>query len=367
MSTIYKALRGRGRKRGSGTNFAFPTMCRLHLAEDHLLQVESMLFMETYRRFYFADIQGILIRRTVAGTVGSIVLGLALAATVALAVIQWLDPLGAAPVFAVLAGFFALGLVANLWAGPTCVTTVFTAVGSENLGSLGHLRRARRVIAQLQALIEPVQGPLLPADSPGPRIPGDAGPDPQGLTAWPGTPPIPVSAPALPMHTGYRGAFHRWFFLGLILNGIGSLVDIPVDAVWLVVLQTFLGVALFTAGAIAVARTYRSRLRTRLLGITWAGMGYVCVEFAIGYVIALVLMFRVPGAQPGSLEMLREYASFSASDYPLLFWGLIVSGTVCLGIGGAGLLRLRRALRELPAAGAPPPLPDGPPPAPHTP
>ena len=37
---------------------------RIYLGEDHLLSVESNLSTEKYYRFYFSDIQAIIVRRT---------------------------------------------------------------------------------------------------------------------------------------------------------------------------------------------------------------------------------------------------------------------------------------------------------------
>ena len=45
---------------------------------DHLLQIYSRMGVEDYKRFYFNDIQAIITRKTIAGKIQNIVLGLLL-------------------------------------------------------------------------------------------------------------------------------------------------------------------------------------------------------------------------------------------------------------------------------------------------
>ena len=73
----YQRLPGGGMARkGSSFIAATRTTCRLWLGDDHLLQVESMGgYSETYKRFYFRDIQAIIVQRTRTWVVWNIVLG----------------------------------------------------------------------------------------------------------------------------------------------------------------------------------------------------------------------------------------------------------------------------------------------------
>ena len=52
----YRKLPGRG--------LAFAGIGRLWLAEDHLLEVESLLIHERYRRYFLPDITALVVRRT---------------------------------------------------------------------------------------------------------------------------------------------------------------------------------------------------------------------------------------------------------------------------------------------------------------
>ena len=58
----YTRLPGRGLRKAVFAVTA--TRCRLWLAADHLLAVDSTTASESYRRFYFRDIEAFVIRRT---------------------------------------------------------------------------------------------------------------------------------------------------------------------------------------------------------------------------------------------------------------------------------------------------------------
>ncbi|MCI0746927.1 MAG: hypothetical protein L0Y58_16110, partial [Verrucomicrobia subdivision 3 bacterium] len=89
---------------------------RLYLGPDHLLQVSSTGFTETYRRFYFRDMQSITIRTTIAGRVVNAIFGgfVAIFATLALVA----SGVGTV-VLGCFAVLFAIVLGANVALGPT--------------------------------------------------------------------------------------------------------------------------------------------------------------------------------------------------------------------------------------------------------
>ena len=128
---------------------------RLYVGPDHLLLVGSMAWNESYRRFYFRDIQAVIIRPSVWGKIQNALwaLMLFLAAIIAIqvsdvgAVIAW-----------IIASLFALGLVINSLRGPTCVCYIQTAVQTTKLSPLDRVRRAQKFLTQLKPLIAAVQG-----------------------------------------------------------------------------------------------------------------------------------------------------------------------------------------------------------------
>lgn len=127
---------------------------RLWLGADHVLSVAGSVVGERYRRFYFADIQGLVWRPTVAWIVRAI-LWLVAAALCALGL--RLDELGARVTFGSVAALFVILFIAELVRGKSCACFVKTAVQFERLPSLGRERTVAKVLAQLRPLIEQAQ------------------------------------------------------------------------------------------------------------------------------------------------------------------------------------------------------------------
>src|SRR3954463_10314707 len=115
----YKKLPGFGRGLASYT--------RLYLGADHLLQVSSTMFTERYKRFYFRDVQAIIILRTPIWIWFMFALGGCGALMLFIALISQDDKV-AVWVFSVLAGLFLTFAVAHALRGPSCRCYIRTAV-----------------------------------------------------------------------------------------------------------------------------------------------------------------------------------------------------------------------------------------------
>jgi len=130
----------------------------LWLGEDHLLQIDANGYTETYKRFYFGDIQALVLCRTDTWLYRAVVFA-ALAGLFGLIAV-----LGGGPImvwiFGTIAGVFALCLVFDLLAGPTSKAYLRTAVQTETLVSLNRLRRAYNLFETLRPLITAAQGEL---------------------------------------------------------------------------------------------------------------------------------------------------------------------------------------------------------------
>ena len=178
----------------------------LHAATDHLLLRVSSGFVETYRRFYFADIEAITVRTTVRRTVWNVLHGVGL--LISLLTI-WL---AAPPHFfsGFFAGLFSLLLIWNIALGKTCATQMQTRVQKREL-PIRRLRKALRIIDQLSGKIEAAQAEIALAASPQPA----ATAVPVRSAAASSEPPLlpgekPVSG---------RGWVHAVVFAVLLLGG----------------------------------------------------------------------------------------------------------------------------------------------------
>jgi hypothetical protein len=152
--TEYKRLT---RARSSGA-FAVAVRSRtsLWLGTDHLLFVNSSGYTETYKRFYFRDIQIFVVQKTQRATVVNIVLTILLVMILAPALVA--QAIGLKIFLFLLAGIFGLFLLVNLMQGQTCQCFLRTAVQTEQLPPLDRVRRAQKVFARLRPLIAAAQG-----------------------------------------------------------------------------------------------------------------------------------------------------------------------------------------------------------------
>ncbi|MDB6021130.1 MAG: hypothetical protein JWQ04_987 [Pedosphaera sp.] len=152
-----------GRRRGVGLISVSTTSCWLWLGKDHLLCIDRVWFKEDYKRFYFRDIQAIVIRKTENGRIANIVFG-ALATPPLIAALVTSG--GWQVAWFIVTGFFLALMLINFLYGPTSACHLRTAVQTEELPSLKRLRRARKVLARLRPLIAAAQGELASAEVP---------------------------------------------------------------------------------------------------------------------------------------------------------------------------------------------------------
>ena len=153
-----------------GRSIAFSGLGALALAEDHVLEIESLLVHERYRRFFLKDVAAIVVRRTRARLWWNVAHGVLGFGGSALAgglwwwgtfvkeqdqrVMLWVF----AGMIAPFALFFLVLFLINSLLGPTCRCHVqTTAAGWHALAAPTRLRAARRVLARLSPLIEAAQ------------------------------------------------------------------------------------------------------------------------------------------------------------------------------------------------------------------
>src|SRR5256885_4038963 len=130
---------------------------RLYESADHLLQVASTGYSESYRRFYFRDVQAITIQKTQLGKILNGIFGFF---TGLFGLPAFDMSFGPALAMWLVAGFFAVLLIGNVALGPTCACYIRTAVQTERLSAVTRVRTARGLLRRIRPLIEGVQGSL---------------------------------------------------------------------------------------------------------------------------------------------------------------------------------------------------------------
>jgi hypothetical protein len=142
----------------------------LWLGKDHLLGIDTNGYSESYKRFYFQDIQAVTIRLTPRRLIWNWVLGVPTILCVAgwgyALLLSGGPSLGGIITGVVFSLLFGVPLLINNLRGPTCTCQLRTAVQTEDLPSLCRLRKVRKILDRLQPLIAQAQGQLAPEEIP---------------------------------------------------------------------------------------------------------------------------------------------------------------------------------------------------------
>ena len=284
--SLYTRLPGRGLRRAFFAVAA--TRCRLYLAADHLLAVDATVASESYRRFYFRDIEAFVIRRTAGRQIGNwVLLLLALLTAGPLANVWRLDRSSGGSLVAALgiAAFWLVCIAINTFRGPTCQTHVRTAVQLEHLPSLGRLPVAQRVVGSVRPLIEAAQGAVTEEEyAAAPWIDAAL----VGSAAAPGV----AAARPVPMP---GGGMHLALFLLLLLDALFSgLATVSTHTAILsgAALATLVG---FVVGIVAMVRQAGSAVSLGVKSVTFAALAYYLLGFATAFVLTVVFSIRHPG------------------------------------------------------------------------
>ena len=127
----------------------------LWLASDHILSIDSHRFSEEYKRYYFKDIQAIVVRQTTGSTAMSKAFDLVVAIVIVLlALAAWRFQ---SRIAAGIGGLILIQFVISKSLGPRCVCQLITAVSSDKLPSLNRLRTAEKALAIIGPLVQEAQ------------------------------------------------------------------------------------------------------------------------------------------------------------------------------------------------------------------
>ena len=161
-ATNYTRLPGRGLRR-EGFVALTRTWCTLWLADDHVLSVDNHVFSEDYKRFYFRDIQALVMRKTRRGAIWNIVI------SVFIALWLWIMFLQTGNeeriVWLIVVVIFIVLLAINVLRGQTCSCQLITAVHKETLPSLDRIKTAEKVLGILRQRIRQAQRDLNVSDT----------------------------------------------------------------------------------------------------------------------------------------------------------------------------------------------------------
>jgi hypothetical protein len=317
----------------------------LWAGEDHLLLVELRGFTEIYRRFYFRDVQAIVLRgvertgeRVLFGIFALILLLLAVATGR-----PWTIFWGS------LSALLFLALVVDLARGPGCACTLRTALQTVELRSLRRLRTARRVIDRLRPLIELEQGALAAGDLAA-RIEGGAGQARAGTAdRTPVAPPVvpqpPVLAPERPLRHD-NGRVHEALAYVLLVSAVAVVVPLLYFNILLNAALSIVFLARVGLTIAALARQNHSDLPRPLMSFAWSALVCEGVIFALGTIAGIVIVFTMLERgtfEPGSQAALNPLAIVDLlRHHPAYRMSALLCGLIWLTLGTRGLLLQRR-------------------------
>jgi len=308
----------------------------LWLGPDHLLRLRSNLFSQEYRRYYFHDIQAIVITELPENTaVGYYALG-GIALLGALSTL-YLGHFG----WAIASGFVAAVFLALPFLMADCACFIKTSVSTEKLAALKRLRAALRTAAILKSEIEKAQGQL----------------DPQALlAAGPATLATPAILPPTKL-VPYDHFVHAAFFSTMLaLSGVTafSMVN-SAPAFSYIVSGLSYGVLLL--GVIAAVVQRGTDLARNVRVVVFAALGWygasVLANLTTAFYITIRFGTRVkdPAHHPAMLAV----QSVNVVAFLILGW-----------VGLTLLRQYQRRPKIMPVSSSePPPLPTAPPPLPE--
>jgi hypothetical protein len=309
LAPTYRKLRGRSSKMGA--------TCRLWLADDHLLSVRSSGYTEDYKRFFFRDIQAIVISQTFTDKVYSVIFGTICVVCTPLAATQ--GP-GWNIFWGTLFVIFAALLGVNIWRGPTANCKIRTAVQTEELPSLNRLRLAEEVVRQIKPLIEQAQGRLNDEE-----MPAIVDQMPQVAA------PVSATTQITEKLVAYNGRTHEMMFFFLLLSAVFNGIDLAIDAAPLVVFDMTFTMGILISGFLAAIKQHRTNISRPLKQITWISFGLIAVYIYVCFVgTSIMYSIRHPG----------KISNPSLSDYGVFMghWVVdLIMIVICAPLGSLGL------------------------------
>ncbi len=269
-----------------GFSFNIFSAPSLWIGPDHLLSVNAVLFQEQYQRFYYNDIQAIVMCRSNRHHAWT-------AIWCALALLSGLVAFfssSTGSVSCVFLAIFSAALVANLVLGPACDACIQTAVQIQKLRSFRRMRNAGKAMDRIKTLAEQAQGPLdTDAFTTSATIPSTASPrsDTPHSSSTPSTQAVDVA-----------GSFsllpHRMLFGLLTVMGAIGVVQFGLKSLPLSVIETFMHATAQIMAIVALVRGYQPIKGTWLGRFSWISLVLIMLASVTGYILFITASTHYP-------------------------------------------------------------------------
>lgn len=332
----------------SGSGFSLMLTRSLWQGPDHLLWVEGSLAQEQYKRFYLADIQALVMRRTHRRTLWAVVWGAFFLLFGALA--QFGSGTNYASI--VMAAIFLVILVVHWLLGPGCEVFLQTAVQMEKLSTLVRERKAVKVMNRIKAAAEQAQGGLNELTVSTARA----------STFSMGTGHEPIGAKADdPMastshDTGIYDPRLHWALFGcLLIAGLLRIAQYRFEAVPLLVADIF-GLACTLVLSIIVLVRWHTHVKGTMLSLSgWLSMIFAAVHGLFVYGVFMAASLKSPEIAYNTWVLLRAFFELMMEEIPVirvLNLGIGIA-SIALGVFGALAILNHGGGRQVPAPSHP--------------
>jgi hypothetical protein len=307
----------------------------LWLGEDHVLLLQRRGYVEDYKRFYFKDIHAVVIRKTGTFFVVNIIFGVFLLSCLllhylGLVVWEW-DAIGHS-LLGIWTLLFLIILGINALKGPTCATSLHTAVHSESITSMSRIRSSLRAMNVLRRKIEEVQGHLseeILVQHP-------------GIQAPPLLIPPPVKGAVKNVVSDYKGNVHLALFTFLLVDAILTALSIFNRSKVLLIIGTVSSAVLWLLIMISLIKQRHGDLPRTVTGLTWGVLIYGAVYYAFSYFFFMVIAMQDPSMGTNQWDWMKKMWEISPLDHPGLLFLSIFSITCSLVLGIPGVIALLR-------------------------
>ncbi|MBI9076892.1 MAG: hypothetical protein JEZ02_15905 [Desulfatibacillum sp.] len=320
-NNAYKKVRGMGRHLAGYS--------QLWMGPDHLLSVTTHFVEEQYKRFFYKDIQAIIIKPTITGIIWLVIA--LLIALFSLWGILFFDIYGLLWILLPTAFFIAF----MIFQKGTCKCWIKTSAQCEALPSVKYRRRARKLIEKVRPFIESAQGGAF---------------NPETLTTYASSPGLasPNFAPGNQVSGGKSDTqpvegnlkkvrqYHKPLYVLTLITGVLTLMEYWFDGVALSIVTMPFTFALWILLVIALVRQAGPGVSSGLKNLTWANGIFNLLILLVGYIVVVTMVIKNPEIGNNQWLMFKAVAEFSPHDSPLANGINIfhMAGSVFLGVIG---------------------------------
>jgi hypothetical protein len=295
----------------SGSGFSLMLTRSLWQGPDHLLWVEGSLAQELYKRFYFADIQALVLRRTHRRTLWAIVWGAFFLLFGAIA--QFGSGTNYASI--VMAALFLVILVVHWLLGPGCEVFLQTAVQMEKLTTLVRERKAVKVMNRIKVAAEQAQGGLSELTISAARASTFKMGDSHTLAGGKADGHLASTSHG----TGTYDSRLHWALFGcLLIAGLLRIARFRIEAVPLLAADIF-GLACTLVLSIIVLVRWHSHVKGTMLSLSgWLSMIFAALHGMFVYGVFMAASMQHPEMAYNTWALLRAFFELMMEEIPVI-------------------------------------------------